>query len=265
VRRQSCISVSGSYCTPRLGSSTPSRIRITKRGPRHPTQQTPNSTVILHASNYSTEFPSQHSSDNETWQPSGCPTQQSSDPTQYSSRDSPHFGQATMSADAPRLPPLSADAPRLPPPPAGLAGVPIIDEDVELNDLSESQLIDYVRQAKDTYIHYFPEGRAPLVQTDRAMIPLAKNVTDAVFERRFAYTLEVWQLMNLALLQWRHNPETTCRGPLTTLLCSSRLSLSPWHTLCPGDTTILWEFLLCHSLLTQGMNTGSSHIFRILN
>ena len=32
---------------------------------------------------------------------------------------------------------------------------------------------------------YFPEGREPLVQTDRAMILLAKNVTDAVFESRF--------------------------------------------------------------------------------
>jgi hypothetical protein len=62
-------------------------------------------------------------------------------------------------------------------PVAGLEGVPIIDEDVELNDLSESQLIDYVRQAKDTYSHYFPEGREPLVQTDRALILLAKNVT----------------------------------------------------------------------------------------
>jgi hypothetical protein len=79
---------------------------------------------------------------------------------------------------------MSADAPRFPPPP-GLEGVPIIDEDVEVNDLSESQLIDYVRQAKDTYSHYFPEGREPLVQTDRAMILLAKNVTDTVFERRF--------------------------------------------------------------------------------
>jgi hypothetical protein len=79
---------------------------------------------------------------------------------------------------------MSADAPRLPPPP-GLAGVPIIDEDVELKDLSESQLIDYVRQDKDAYSHYFPEGCAPLVQTDRAMILLAKNVTDAVFESRF--------------------------------------------------------------------------------
>jgi hypothetical protein len=91
-----------------------------------------------------------------------------------------------MSADAPRLPPSSAGAgaPRLPPPP-GLEGVPIIDKDVELNDLSESQLIDYVRQAKDTHGHYFPESREPLVQTDRAMILLAKNVTDAVFESRF--------------------------------------------------------------------------------
>jgi hypothetical protein len=93
-----------------------------------------------------------------------------------------------MSADAPRLPPPSAGAgagaPRLPPPP-GLEGVPIIDKDVELNGLSESQLIDYVRQAKDTHSHYFPEGREPLVQTDRAMILLAVNVTDAVFESRF--------------------------------------------------------------------------------
>jgi hypothetical protein len=89
-----------------------------------------------------------------------------------------------MSANAPRLPPPSAGASRLPPPP-GLEGVPIIDKDVELNDLSESQLIDYVRQAKDTYSHYFPEGREPLVQTDRAIILLAKNVTDAVFESRF--------------------------------------------------------------------------------
>jgi hypothetical protein len=79
---------------------------------------------------------------------------------------------------------MSADAPRLPPSP-GLEGVPIISDDVELNDLSESQLIDYVRQAKGTYSHYFPESREPLVQTDRAMILLAKNVTDAVFERRF--------------------------------------------------------------------------------
>jgi hypothetical protein len=89
-----------------------------------------------------------------------------------------------MSTDAPRLPSLSADAPRLPPPP-GLEGVPIIDEDVELNDLSESQLIDFVRQTNDNYSQYFPEGREPLVQTDRAMILLAKNVTDAVFESRF--------------------------------------------------------------------------------
>jgi hypothetical protein len=90
-----------------------------------------------------------------------------------------------MSADAPRLPPPSVGAPRLPPPPGPLEGVPIINKDVGLNDLSESQLIDYVRQAKDTYSHYFPEGREPLVQTDRAMILLAKNVTDAVFESRF--------------------------------------------------------------------------------
>jgi hypothetical protein len=79
---------------------------------------------------------------------------------------------------------MSADAPRLPSPP-GLEGVPIISDDVELIELSESQLTDYVRQAKDTYSHYFPEGHEPLVQTDRAMILLAKNVTDAVFERRF--------------------------------------------------------------------------------
>jgi hypothetical protein len=79
---------------------------------------------------------------------------------------------------------MSADAPRLPPPP-GLEGVPIISEDVELNDLSESQLVVYVRQAKDAHSHYFPEGRVPLVQTDRAMILLAKNVTDTFFERRF--------------------------------------------------------------------------------
>jgi hypothetical protein len=69
---------------------------------------------------------------------------------------------------------MSADAPRLPPPP-GLEGVPIIDEDVELNDLSESQLIAYVRQAKDAHSHYFPEGRAPLVQTDRCYDSLGQE------------------------------------------------------------------------------------------
>jgi hypothetical protein len=44
-----------------------------------------------------------------------------------------------MSGDDPRLSPVAA-----------LEGVPIIDEDVELKDLSESQLIDYVRRVKDT-------------------------------------------------------------------------------------------------------------------
>lgn len=70
-------------------------------------------------------------------------------------------------------------------PMAGLEGVPIISEDVDLADLSESQLIHYVRQAKDAFSHYFPEGHEPLVQTDRALILLAKNVTDQVFESRF--------------------------------------------------------------------------------
>jgi hypothetical protein len=97
----------------------------------------------------------------------GCQMQQ------YPSQEK-RFGQATMSADAPRLPTSP-----------GLEDVPIIDENVELNDLSESQLIDYVRQAKDTYSRYFPEGHVPLVQTDHAMILLAKNVTEEVFERRF--------------------------------------------------------------------------------
>jgi hypothetical protein len=67
----------------------------------------------------------------------------------------------------------------------GLEGVPIISEEVVLTDLSESQLIDYVSQAKDAHSRYFPEGREPLAQTDRAMILLAKNVTDEVFESFF--------------------------------------------------------------------------------
>jgi hypothetical protein len=68
---------------------------------------------------------------------------------------------------------------------AGLHDVPIISENVDLTSLSESQLDDYVRQAKDMYSDLFPEGREPLIQTDRAMILLAKNVTDSVFESRF--------------------------------------------------------------------------------
>jgi hypothetical protein len=68
---------------------------------------------------------------------------------------------------------------------AGLHDVPIISETVDLTSLSESQLDDYVRQAKDMYSDLFPEGREPLIQTDRAMILLAKNVTDSVFESRF--------------------------------------------------------------------------------
>jgi hypothetical protein len=83
---------------------------------------------------------------------------------------------------------MSRDDPQQPPPAISMAGlddVPIISEDVDLTSLSESQLVNYVRQAKDTYSDAFPEGREPLIQTDRAMILLAKNVTDAVFETRF--------------------------------------------------------------------------------
>ena len=84
---------------------------------------------------------------------------------------------ASMSRDDPQQPPAINMA--------GLDDVPIISENVDLTSLPESQLDDYVRQAKDMYSHVFPEGREPLIQTDRAMILLAKNVTDAVFESRF--------------------------------------------------------------------------------
>jgi hypothetical protein len=67
-------------------------------------------------------------------------------------------------------------------PAAGLEGVPIISEDVDLTDLSESELIGYVRQAKNAHSHYFPEGLPPLVETDRAMILFARNVSATVFE-----------------------------------------------------------------------------------
>jgi hypothetical protein len=117
----------------------------------------------------SNEFPTQQSSaqeysTQEYTSSSGFPTQQ------LSARSD----EATMISDASRLPPV-----------AGLEDVPIISEDVDVSVLPESQLINYVRQAKDAYSQYFPEGREPVVQSERAMILLAKNVTDAVFESRF--------------------------------------------------------------------------------
>lgn len=95
-------------------------------------------------------------------------------PTQELTR--PTSGTAMMTGDDPP-PPAAATRPGV--------DVPIISEDVVLTDLSESRLRSYVSQAKEAYCRYFPEGREPLVQTDRAMILLAKGVTHSFFDSHF--------------------------------------------------------------------------------
>ena len=99
------------------------------------------------------------------------PTQHLSDQTSYPSQEL----RTTMSSSSQET--LSFER--------GMRGVPIINEDVDFMNLSDSQLVAYVRQAKDTYSFYFPEGCEELVQTERALILLAKNVTESIFNARF--------------------------------------------------------------------------------
>jgi hypothetical protein len=61
--------------------------------------------------------------------------------------------------------------------------------------LLESKIINNVGQAKGTYSHYLPEVCEPLVQTDTpALIFLATNVTDTVFEGLFLPTKALYLL-----------------------------------------------------------------------
>jgi hypothetical protein len=65
-------------------------------------------------------------------------------------------------------------------------GNPIINHDVVLDNLVPSVVEDYIRQAKEAFVEYYPEGRDPLVaETDQSMVFVAHGVTESVFDGHF--------------------------------------------------------------------------------
>lgn len=62
--------------------------------------------------------------------------------------------------------------------------VPVIDDGIDFSSLARSAVEAYIRQAKDVFVEYFPEGRRPSV-TDRSMVLVAHGVSEEVFDRVF--------------------------------------------------------------------------------